>query len=68
MPYVNIRITTGATQEQKDELIRRVTQALVDVLNKNPETTHIVIDEIPPENWGVGGVNTVERRKRNANQ
>lgn len=36
MPYINIRITTGATQEQKDELIRGVTQLMVDVLNKNP--------------------------------
>lgn len=65
MPYVNIRITAGATQEQKDALIHGVTQLLVDVLNKNPKSTHIVIDEVPPENWGFDGVNTVEYRKRN---
>ena len=64
MPYVNIRITSGATQEQKDQLIQGVTQLLVDVLNKKPEYTHVVIDEVPPENWGFDGVNTVEFRKR----
>ena len=64
MPYVNVRITAGATQAQKDEIIRGITQLLVDVLNKKPEHTHIVIDEIAPENWGFDGVNTVVYRER----
>lgn len=64
MPYINIRITSGATQEQKDALIRGVTQLMVDVLNKKPENTHIIIDEVPPENWGVNGVNTVIYRQQ----
>lgn len=64
MPYVNIRITTGATQEQKDRLIQGVTQLLVEVFNKKPEHTHIVIDEVNPENWGFDGVNTVVYRQR----
>jgi len=64
MPYVNIRITEGASQEQKDKLISGVTQLLSDVLDKKPEHTHIIIDEIAPENWGFDGVNTVEFRKR----
>lgn len=64
MPFVNIRMTTGATQEQKDRLIREITDVIVAVLNKNPENTHIVIDEIPPENWGVNGVNTVVYREQ----
>lgn len=66
MPYVNIRITREpvATSEQKAELIRRVTQALVDVLNKDPETTFVLIDEVATENWGVGGVPTTVWRAR----
>lgn len=64
MPYVNIKITKeGATKEQKDELIRRATQMLVDVLNKNPETTVVVIDEVDTDNWGIGGIAVTERRK-----
>lgn len=64
MPYVNIKITKeGATKEQKDELIRRATQMLVDVLNKNPETTVVVIDEVETDNWGIGGIAVTERRK-----
>ncbi|MCK0110244.1 tautomerase family protein [Flavobacteriaceae bacterium S0825] len=28
---------------------------MVSVLNKNPKITHVVIDEIPIENWGFNG-------------
>ena len=56
MPYVNIQITAGATREQKAELVKDVTDSLVRVLNKNPATTHVVIQEIEPENWGYNGM------------
>jgi 4-oxalocrotonate tautomerase len=56
MPYVNIKITKeGATSDQKAQLIKGVTQLLVDVLGKNPRTTVVVIDEIETDNWGIGG-------------
>ena len=65
MPHVHIRITDeGATAAQKEELIARTTQALVDVLGKNPETTFITIEEVPTDNWGVGGESVTVRRKR----
>ena len=57
MPYVNIKITReGATPAQKAELIAGVTGLLVRVLDKSPATTHVVIDEVAPEDWGVGGL------------
>ena len=56
MPYVNIRITReGVTAEQKEILIRDTTVMLERVLNKAPQTTHVVIDEIDTDNWGFGG-------------
>lgn len=64
MPYVNIKITKeGATDEQKKRLMAGVTQLLVDVLNKNPGTTIVVIDEVDTDNWGIGGVPVTELRK-----
>ncbi|HEY8009893.1 MAG TPA: 4-oxalocrotonate tautomerase family protein [Rudaea sp.] len=66
MPYVNIRITReGATEAQKAELIKGVTDLLVRVLNKNPSTTVVTIDELPMENWGIGGLPVEEFRRRN---
>ena len=63
MPYVNIKITReGATADQKAKLIAGVTQLLVDVLGKNPQTTVVVIDEIDMDNWGIGGESVTQRR------
>ena len=65
MPYVNIKITNeNVTKEKKVKLIEGVTQLLVDVLNKNPATTVVVIDEVNTDNWGIGGACVTEIRKR----
>lgn len=64
MPYVNIQVTDeGVTQGQKQELIARATQMLVDVLGKDPATTFVVIEEVPTDNWGVAGQSVTERRR-----
>jgi 4-oxalocrotonate tautomerase len=66
MPYVNIKITReGATPAQKAELIKGVTDLLQKVLNKNPKTTFVVIDEVELDNWGIGGLPVDEFRKQN---
>jgi 4-oxalocrotonate tautomerase len=61
MPYVNVRILrNGVTAEQKALIVAEITRTLEVVLNKNPEHTHVVIDEIDPENWGYAGMLTSE--------
>jgi 4-oxalocrotonate tautomerase len=65
MPFVNIKITKdGATTDQKAQLIKGVTQLLVDILGKNPQTTAVVIEEIETDNWGWGGETVTARRKK----
>jgi len=65
MPYVNIKITReGATAEQKARLIAGVTELLREVLDKNPATTVVVIDEVDTDNWGIGGETVTVRRAR----
>ena len=55
MPFINIKMTAGATKEQKSQIVREFTDTLVRVLGKNPQNTHIVIQEIEREDWGHGG-------------
>ena len=56
MPYINIKITReGATAEQKAELIKGATELLARVLNKNPKTTVVTIEEVDTDSWGIGG-------------
>lgn len=63
MPYINLQITQGSTREQKARIVAEFTDTLVRVLNKRPEHTHIVIQEIADENWGFAGMLTDEYRK-----
>jgi 4-oxalocrotonate tautomerase len=64
MPYINIKITDEhLTTEQKAALIKGSTQLLVDVLNKNPATTVVIIDEVNTDNWGIGGEVVTQLRK-----
>ena len=56
MPYINIKITReGVTAEQKAELIKGATELLARVLNKNPKTTIVIIEEVDMDSWGIGG-------------
>ena len=65
MPYVNIRVTNeGVTKAQKQQLIEGATELLVRVLNKNPATTFVIIDEVETDNWGVNNEQVTETRKR----
>ncbi|UUZ71440.1 4-oxalocrotonate tautomerase family protein [Polaromonas sp. P1(28)-8] len=68
MPYVNIRITRegGVTAAQKLQLIEGATDLLVRVLNKNPATTFVIIDEVDTDNWGVARENVTTMRQREA--
>jgi 4-oxalocrotonate tautomerase len=65
MPYVNIQVTReNVSAQQKAELIAGVTYLLQRVLDKDPALTHVVIDEIDLDNWGVGGLPALQYRQR----
>ena len=65
MPYVRIEITDeGVADAEKAEVIAGVTELLQRVLDKDPATTFVVIDEVPLANWGIGGVPVTEWRKQ----
>lgn len=69
MPYVNVRITRdGVTAGQKAQIVREITDTLGRVLGKRPEHTHVIIDEVDPENWGYAGVLTTEYRQQQQQQ
>lgn len=68
MPYVNVKITReGATATQKSALMKGITDLLVEVLDKNPATTFVVIDEVETADWGIAGMPVEDyRRSRKA--
>ena len=56
MPYILIQVTKeNVSVQQKQQLIKEVTELMVRVLDKDPATTFVVIDEVDTDNWGVAG-------------
>lgn len=65
MPFVKINVTRdGVTKEQKQQLIKGVTQLLKNVLNKDFHLTHVIINEVDTDNWGMSGEQVTEIRKK----
>ncbi len=55
MPVVTVRALEGISTEKKEELMDRITTVMKEVLGKNPEATHVIIEEVAPANWGIRG-------------
>ncbi len=72
MPFVQIKVLKGAlTPEKKKEMIARVSKAVADVEasphpgDKLLQGVWCQIEEMPPENFGAGGVPVdLERLKK----
>lgn len=65
MPYINIQVTReGVTSKQKAALIQGATDLVVKILNKDPATTFVIINEVDTDNWGVAGETVTARRLR----
>jgi len=72
MPMVTIQVTregskpgtSAVTADEKAQLIKGVSQLLLDVLNKPLDATFVVIEEVEMENWGVGGLPVQEYRRQ----
>jgi len=55
MPFVSIRILKEHSQERKNEISRRVTEAISDVTKLPADAIWVVFEDITDENWWVGG-------------
>ena len=55
MPIIRIELIEGRAPELKEELIRRVTDAVVTTLAVQPAQVRVLLYELPPKHWAVGG-------------
>ncbi|MFP5391847.1 MAG: tautomerase family protein [Gammaproteobacteria bacterium] len=62
MPIIYIKVTPqSVSAEQKRRLIAGATELVAQVLDKDPATTFVLIEEIDPLNWGVAGEPVLDR-------
>jgi 4-oxalocrotonate tautomerase len=57
MPLVQVKVIEGVFSEpQKEEMIRRLTDAMVSIEGENQRAvTWVVIEEVKSGNWGIAG-------------
>lgn len=57
MPFLNVRLIEGVfTPSQKQEMIRKLTDAMVSIEGENMRSvTSVVIEEVRSGDWGIGG-------------
>lgn len=63
MPFVNIKILKGHSQERKDEISRRVTAAVSEVAQLQRDAIWVVFEDVTAEDWYVGGTTVAELKK-----
>lgn len=64
MPILNIALIAGRSNEQKEALIKEVTDACVNALDVKPETVRILLQDIAPQDFGVAGESVQAKRER----
>jgi 4-oxalocrotonate tautomerase len=64
MPVVIINMLEGRTKKMKRDLIKKVTDAVVESLGVSPDSVRVIINEVPRENFAVAGLPIEEYRKR----
>jgi 4-oxalocrotonate tautomerase len=57
MPLVNVRVIEGVfTSEQKQEMIRQLTETMVEIEGENLRpVTWVIVEEVKSGDWGIGG-------------
>jgi len=57
MPLIEVKVIEGVfTQAQKQEIIRKLTDAMVSIEGENMRSvTWVVIEEVKSGDWGMGG-------------
>ncbi|WP_342133572.1 2-hydroxymuconate tautomerase [Hydrogenophaga sp. OTU3427] len=55
MPFAQIYMLEGRTDEQKRAVIEKVTQALVEAIDAPRQNVRVWIHDVPKENWGIAG-------------
>lgn len=55
MPFAQIYLIEGRTEEQKRAVIEKVSQALSEAVDAPLQNVRVWITEVPKTNWGIAG-------------
>ena len=58
MPVINVKMTHedgGATKEQKERLVKGITELFADIFNRGSSSAVVIIEELNTDNYAIGG-------------
>jgi 4-oxalocrotonate tautomerase len=62
MPIIEVKMLAGRDQEKKTRLVQELTQAMVESLGITADGIHVILQEVPREDWARGGVLFSDRK------
>ena len=62
-PYFVAAVLTGRPAEQRQRLLAEITDACCDTLGATRSRVRGRIVQVPPEDWGIGGVPAAQQRR-----
>lgn len=62
MPIIHVQFLEGRAPAQKRELIERLANVVVETLDVPEDAIRIILTEVSPDHWGVGGRSMAELR------
>ncbi len=63
MPFVNIRINEGHSQQRKDEMAKRIADAISEIAQVPQEAIYIVFEDVSRDDWYVGATRVSQMKK-----
>jgi len=62
MPYVNLKVIRNQVSlDKKKELIKGITDLIVDIMGRERSLTVVTVDELDQSQWSIGGVTLDEQ-------
>lgn len=56
MPVVIVEMWEGRTVEQKRNLVKAITDAMVEHAGAKPDALHVIIHDVPKDSWAKAGI------------
>jgi 4-oxalocrotonate tautomerase len=66
MPTLEVYLPAGHAEARKAQLIAGLTQATVDAIGAPAESVRILLSELPPHDFGIGGSSAADRASSRA--
>jgi 4-oxalocrotonate tautomerase len=63
MPTIRVEMFEGRTAEQKKNLVKALTDAVVETLGGKPDAVDVILYDIKPSEWATGGELWSEKKK-----